>query len=49
VCTVLYSRFCKALSPIAKNLYLDKLTVMNQEKGEVPYLYDCRFVDDLKI
>jgi len=22
---------------------------MNQEEGDVPYLYDCRLVDDLKI
>ena len=43
------SRFCKALSPVAKDLYLDRLTVMNQQEGDVPYLYDCRFVDDLKI
>ena len=42
------SRSCKALSPVAKDLYLDRLTVMNQDE-DVLCLYDCRFVDDLKI
>ena len=39
----------KTLSPVAKDQHLDRLIVMNQEERDVPYLYDCRFVDDLKI
>ena len=49
VCAFVPGSVLKALSSVAKDLYLVKLTVMNQEEGEVPYLYDCRFVDDLKI
>ena len=43
------SEYYKTLPPVAKDRYLDKLSLMSVKEGDDPYANDWRFVDDMTL